>query len=101
MLESAEVGHRISSREYEREGKLRALLAQWNLSKSGKGPVLLIISGVEAGVAADRQQACPCGWTRDTSASWRSAPAPATSSCVRRRGDTGARCRRGAGSASS
>ena len=52
MLESAEVGHRISSREYEREEPTlrEALLsAQWNLSKSGKGPVLLIISGVEAG----------------------------------------------------
>src|ERR1700704_1174214 len=52
MLESAEVGHRISSREYEREEpplREALLLAQWNLSKSGKGPVLLIISGVEAG----------------------------------------------------
>src|SRR5215813_6949627 len=52
MLESAEVGHRISKKEYEREEpKLREALlnAQWNLSQSGKGPVLLIISGVEAG----------------------------------------------------
>jgi polyphosphate:AMP phosphotransferase len=52
MLESAEVGHRISKQEYEREEpKLREALlnAQWNLSQSGKGPVLLIISGVEAG----------------------------------------------------
>jgi polyphosphate:AMP phosphotransferase len=52
MLESAEVGHRISKREYKREEpKLREalLLAQWKLSQSGRGPVLLIISGVEAG----------------------------------------------------
>jgi polyphosphate:AMP phosphotransferase len=52
MLESAEVGHRISKVEYERaEPKLREALldAQWKLSQSGKGPVLLVISGVEAG----------------------------------------------------
>jgi polyphosphate:AMP phosphotransferase len=52
MLESAEVGHRISKQEYEREEpKLREALldAQWKLSQSGKGPVLLIISGVEGG----------------------------------------------------
>ena len=52
MLESAEVGHRITKQAYEREEpKLREALlhAQWNLSQSGKGPVLLIISGVEAG----------------------------------------------------
>ncbi len=52
MLESAEVGHRISKEEYAREEpKLREalLMAQWNLSRSGRGPVLLIISGVEAG----------------------------------------------------
>ena len=52
MLESAEVGHRITKQVYEREEpKLREALlnAQWNLSQSGKGPVLLIISGVEAG----------------------------------------------------
>jgi len=52
MLESAEVGHRISKEEYAREEpRLREalLLAQWKLSRSGHGPVLLIISGVEAG----------------------------------------------------
>ena len=52
MLESAEVGHRISKEEYAREEpKLREalLMAQWDLSRSGHGPVLLIISGVEAG----------------------------------------------------
>ncbi len=52
MLESAEVGHRISKEEYAREEpKLREalLMAQWKLSRSGRGPVLLIISGVEAG----------------------------------------------------
>ncbi len=52
MLESAEIGHRISKEEYAREEpKLREALlnAQWDLSRSGHGPVLLIISGVEAG----------------------------------------------------
>src|SRR5215831_7916317 len=52
MLESAEIGHRVSKRVYAREEpKLRdALLnAQFDLSESGRGPVLLIISGVEGG----------------------------------------------------
>src|SRR6185369_3855265 len=52
MLESAEVGHRISKQQYEREEpKLREALlaAQWKLSRTGKGPVLLILSGVEGG----------------------------------------------------
>jgi polyphosphate:AMP phosphotransferase len=52
MLESAEIGHRISKQVYaHEEPKLRdALLnAQWDLSQSKRGPVLLIISGVEAG----------------------------------------------------
>ncbi|HTR59063.1 MAG TPA: polyphosphate:AMP phosphotransferase [Casimicrobiaceae bacterium] len=52
MLESAEIGHRIAKRVYQREEpKLRdALLnAQFDLSQSARGPVLLVISGVEAG----------------------------------------------------
>ena len=52
MLESAEIGHSVSKQIYAREEpKLRdALLnAQYDLSQSGRGPVLLIISGVEAG----------------------------------------------------
>ena len=52
MLESAEIGHRIAKRTYAREEpKLRdALLnAQFDLSESGHGPVLLLISGVEGG----------------------------------------------------
>ena len=52
MLESAELGHRISKKTYARaEPKLRdALLnAQYDLSQSKRGPVLLLISGVEAG----------------------------------------------------
>jgi len=51
MLESAEIGHLISKSEYAREEpKLREALlnAQWELSQSGRGPVLLIISGLEA-----------------------------------------------------
>jgi polyphosphate:AMP phosphotransferase len=52
MLESAEIGHRISKRVYGRqEPKLRAALlnAQFDLSLSGRGPVLLVMSGVEGG----------------------------------------------------
>jgi polyphosphate:AMP phosphotransferase len=52
MLESAEIGHRIGKRLYAREEpKLREALlnAQYDLSQSGRGPVLLIISGVERG----------------------------------------------------
>ena len=52
MLESAEIGHRTSKRVYAREEpRLREALlnAQFDLSLSGRGPVLAIISGVEAG----------------------------------------------------
>ena len=52
MLESAETGHKISKMDYAREEpKLREALlnAQFDLSESGRGPVLLIISGVEGG----------------------------------------------------
>ena len=52
MLESAETGHRISKSDYTREEpKLREALlhAQYDLSQSARGPVLLIISGVEGG----------------------------------------------------
>jgi len=52
MLESAEVGHRISKSVYARtEPKLRdALLnGQYDLSQAGRGPVLVLISGVEGG----------------------------------------------------
>ncbi len=52
MLESAEIGHKIPKAAYAREEpKLRdALLnAQYDLSRSGRGPVLLVISGVESG----------------------------------------------------
>ena len=44
MLESAEIGHRIAKADYAREEpKLREALlnAQWDLSQSGRGPVLL------------------------------------------------------------
>jgi polyphosphate:AMP phosphotransferase len=52
MLESAEVGHRISKAVFARqEPKLReALLAnQFKLGTNARGPVLMLISGVEAG----------------------------------------------------
>jgi polyphosphate:AMP phosphotransferase len=52
MLESAEIGHRISKTTYTREErKLRdALLnAQYDLFQASAGPVLMIISGVESG----------------------------------------------------
>ena len=52
MLESAEIGHKIPKQVYAREEpKLRELLlnAQFDLSQSGRGPLLLVISGVEGG----------------------------------------------------
>ncbi len=52
MLESAEAGHKITKRVYAREEpRLREALlnAQFDLAQSGRGPVLLIISGVEGG----------------------------------------------------
>jgi polyphosphate:AMP phosphotransferase len=52
MLESAEIGHAISKRVYAREEpKLRQALlnAQYDLSQDGRGPVLVLLSGVEAG----------------------------------------------------
>jgi polyphosphate kinase 2 (PPK2 family) len=52
MLESAEIGHRVSKEVYAREEpELREALlnAQYDLSQSSRGPALLIISGVEGG----------------------------------------------------
>ena len=52
MLESAEIGHRITKSVYAREEpKLREALlnSQFDLSQSGRGPVLILISGVEGG----------------------------------------------------
>ncbi len=52
MLESAEIGHKISKKTYARkEPALRnALLnAQYDLFQAGRGPVLIILSGVHAG----------------------------------------------------
>ncbi len=52
MLESAEIGHAVPKQTYAREEpKLRELLlnAQFDLSQSGRGPLLLVISGVEGG----------------------------------------------------
>ena len=50
MLESAEIGHKITKQAYARaEPRLREALlnAQFDLSRSQRGPVLLIISGVD------------------------------------------------------
>jgi polyphosphate:AMP phosphotransferase len=52
MLEAAELGHSITKQQYARaEPPLREALlnAQYDLSQSGRGPVLVIISGVEGG----------------------------------------------------
>ncbi len=51
MLESAEIGHKISKQAYARqEPALRQALlnAQYDLSQSARGPVLIILSGVYA-----------------------------------------------------
>ena len=52
MLESAEIGHKIEKKVYAREEvRLREALlnAQFELSEKARGPVLVIISGVESG----------------------------------------------------
>jgi polyphosphate:AMP phosphotransferase len=52
MLESAEIGHTVDKKTYaQAELKLRAALldAQFDLSARQRGPVLVIISGVESG----------------------------------------------------
>ena len=52
MLESAEIGHKISKQDYARdEPKLREalLMAQFELALAARGPVLVILSGVEGG----------------------------------------------------
>ena len=52
MLESAEIGHKISKQVYARkEPPLRKALlnAQFDLSQTRRGPVLIILSGVHAG----------------------------------------------------
>jgi len=52
MLESAEIGHKISKQTYARkEPPLRKALlnAQFDLSQTRRGPVLIILSGVHAG----------------------------------------------------
>ncbi|HVO88990.1 MAG TPA: polyphosphate:AMP phosphotransferase [Casimicrobiaceae bacterium] len=56
MLESAEVGHRIDKRQYNREEpRLREslVLAQFDLAAKQRGPLLLIIAGV---IAAGRHE---------------------------------------------
>ncbi|HSV17163.1 MAG TPA: polyphosphate:AMP phosphotransferase [Casimicrobiaceae bacterium] len=50
MLEAAEVGHRLGKARYAREARrLREelLLAQFDLARKGRGPVVVVVSGVE------------------------------------------------------
>src|SRR6185312_9004616 len=50
MLESAEIGHRVAKDVYAREEpRLREalLLAQFELSRTRRGPVLVVVSGVD------------------------------------------------------
>jgi polyphosphate:AMP phosphotransferase len=52
MLESAEVGHKVAKATYVREeGKLRAALleGQYEMGEAGRGPILVLISGLEGG----------------------------------------------------
>ena len=52
MLESAEIGHKISKKTYaQKEPQLREALlnAQFDLSQTRRGPVLIVLSGVQAG----------------------------------------------------
>ena len=52
MLESAEVGHKVTKDTYEREeSRLRVALlnGQFEMSAAGRGPILVLISGLEGG----------------------------------------------------
>jgi polyphosphate:AMP phosphotransferase len=52
MLDSAEIGHKISKKTYaQNEPRLREALlnAQFDLSRTVRGPVLIVLSGVQAG----------------------------------------------------
>jgi polyphosphate:AMP phosphotransferase len=52
MLESAEIGHKIDKKVYAREEvhlREELLNAQFELSEKARGPVLVLISGVESG----------------------------------------------------
>ena len=52
MLESAEIGHKVDKKVYAREEvRLREALlnAQFELAEKARGPVLVLISGVESG----------------------------------------------------
>jgi len=52
MLESAEVGHKVAKATYVREeSKLRAALleGQYEMGEAGRGPILVLISGLEGG----------------------------------------------------
>ena len=52
MLESAEVGHKVGKPTYVREeAKLREALldGQYEMAEAGRGPILVLISGLEGG----------------------------------------------------
>ena len=56
MLESAEVGHRIAKATYAREEiRLREALlnGQFEIGEAGRGPILVLISGLEGGGRGD------------------------------------------------
>src|SRR5690242_14445702 len=104
MLESAEIGHRIAKEIYARdEPALREalLLAQFDLSRTRRGPVLVIVSGVDG---AGRSE------TVNTLTAWMDPrhirvvafgrPTPERRH-TRARGATGRRCRRRVASGSS
>ena len=104
MLESAEIGHAIAKAAYAREEpRLREALlnAQFDLSQNGRGPVLIVISGVDGGGR---------GETANKLTEWMDprhihvfafGERTPRKRRTRRHGAIGARCRRAAGSASS
>ncbi len=56
MLESAEIGHRIEKSRYEREEpklRERLLAGQFALGARKRGPILLLLSGIEGGGRGD------------------------------------------------
>ena len=67
MFESAELGHRIADREYDREEpKLRAALlkAQYDLLGNKTFPVIIIIGGVDGAGKGTRRNTTAARFTR-------------------------------------
>ena len=104
MLESAEVGHKIAKATYAREEpKLREALlnGQYEIGAARRGPVLVLISGLEGGGRGETANKLNEWMDPRFIRTHAFGPARRRRTRARWRGATGARCRRAGGSASS